>query len=106
MPTRPPSICATPGCAHTTDRGHCPDHQPRYVRSPIYNTKRWRALRRQVLTEEPWCRRNDCHQRAVDVDHIVALRHGGAPYDRTNLQALCRPHHAEKTALEIGLGHL
>jgi 5-methylcytosine-specific restriction endonuclease McrA len=32
-------------------------------------------------------------------DHIVPLSEGGADHE-TNLQGLCIPHHAEKTALE------
>lgn len=34
---------------------------------------------------------------ATEVDHIVPLRQGGARLDRSNLQSLCRPCHAQKT---------
>jgi 5-methylcytosine-specific restriction endonuclease McrA len=29
----------------------------------------------------------------VEVDHIVPLSEGGAPYDRENLRGVCRPCH-------------
>jgi 5-methylcytosine-specific restriction enzyme A len=49
-----------------------------------------------VKREEPTCRR--CRIRATtEVDHIVALEQGGAPFDRANLQGLCGPCHREKT---------
>jgi len=68
------------------------------------------ALRRQVLNEEPRCRR--CGEPAAEVDHIMSrasLRAMGLPEDlvrelgdrRDNLQALCVPCHAAKTEQEF-----
>jgi len=34
------------------------------------------------------------------VDHIVELKDGGAPLDRSNVWLLCTSHHAAKTASE------
>jgi 5-methylcytosine-specific restriction protein A len=64
--------------------------------------KSWRALRLQVLTEEPLCRA--CNERelyvsATTVDHIVNKRNGGSD-DRANLQPLCDACHKAKTATE------
>jgi 5-methylcytosine-specific restriction protein A len=107
LPTRPPNNCLTPGCNQTTTSGHCPDHQPHYRRTanPLYTSRRWRMLRRQVLTAHPICQHHGCDGLATDVDHIIAVRNGGAVYDRRNLQALCRSCHSRKTATEVSLGH-
>ncbi len=34
------------------------------------------------------------------VDHIVELKDGGAPLERSNCQLLCHVHHALKTVTE------
>jgi HNH endonuclease len=39
-----------------------------------------------------------CGRLAKDVDHIVPLMDGGAPFDLANLQSLCRPCHNRKGA--------
>lgn len=62
---------------------------------------RWRALRAQVLREEPLCRLCQAAGRveaAIDVDHIDNDSHNN---DRANLQGLCKAHHSEKTATEM-----
>lgn len=109
MPVRPPHPCAEATCGVLVASGsRCPSHAlPRRPgsRDPLYRTPAWRALRRIVLTEEPWCR--TCHAegrstRATDVDHIVSTRRGGAPLDRTNLRGLCHRCHSSKTAKEDG----
>ena len=38
----------------------------------------------------------------MEVDHIVPLAAGGAPYDPENLQTLCRPCHFDKTRRDRG----
>ena len=63
--------------------------------------KRWARLRREVLNRDGWkCVK--CGRRGrLEVDHILAMRFGGAVYDLDNLQTLCRaPCHFEKSALE------
>jgi 5-methylcytosine-specific restriction protein A len=107
MPTRPPSYCLAAGCNLTTTSAYCTEHRPDYTRTnnPLYSTRRWRMLRRQVLTDHPFCSTKGCHGLATDVDHIIAVRNGGAVYDRRNLQALCKPCHSRKTAGEVSLGH-
>ena len=61
----------------------------------------WQVMRKRVLLEEPACR--VCGRPATTVDHIRPLALGGAPYDRSKLQALCLAHHHQKTARESGL---
>ena len=73
----------------------------------LYNTERWRTLRRRHLLKEPWC--VDCLRRgtvavpATEVDHITA--HKGNTdlfYDEDNLQSLCKRCHSRKTVREDG----
>jgi 5-methylcytosine-specific restriction protein A len=55
-----------------------------------------------VLAEEPFCRlclAEGLRVRADEVDHIVPLSQGGGN-ERSNLQALCRPHHRAKSKAE------
>ena len=60
--------------------------------------RRWEKIRLQVLDRDSWRCRQCGKAGALEVDHIVPLRRGGAPYDMGNLQSLCAfPCHAEKT---------
>lgn len=63
--------------------------------------RRWARVRREALDRDGWrCR--TCGAYANEVDHIVPLARGGAPYDLANLQSLCRTHHAAKSWTETG----
>lgn len=58
---------------------------------------RWRAIRAQVLAEQPLCPL--CEQMgrvepAVDVDHVNEDSHDNR---RENLRGLCKGHHSAKT---------
>ncbi len=60
----------------------------------------WLVRRKKERTNWPLC---PCGKPAVEVDPIVALAAGGSnTFD--NLQALCKPGHSRKTALDTGLG--
>jgi 5-methylcytosine-specific restriction protein A len=64
----------------------------------------WARLRAKVLMSNPLCVKCAAAgrvQAAHEVDHIVPL-HSGGTHDRSNLQPLCRPCHADKTATEAG----
>jgi 5-methylcytosine-specific restriction protein A len=64
----------------------------------------WARLRAKVLMSNPLCVKCAATgrvQAAHEVDHIVPL-HSGGTHDRSNLQPLCRPCHADKTATEAG----
>lgn len=112
--------CAEPGCPELVSRGRCPTHARKFARDLeakhpewretgwrwIYSDRRWKALSRQVLREQPQCARmidarTRCPRRSTDADHIVPPRDGGAPFDRRNVQGLCHEHHSAKTADEI-----
>ena len=56
--------------------------------------------REEVLSEQPLCvlcRAEGRTVEAVEVDHIIPIKHGGTD-DRQNLRGLCRPCHDAVTA--------
>ena len=66
----------------------------------LHSRKRWRLVRSALLDRHPLCRRCEADGRTVaatDVDHVVPLAEGGAPYDEGNLQPLCFACHVRKT---------
>jgi 5-methylcytosine-specific restriction protein A len=81
----------------------CPLHNRRWARSTVSSARRGygaehRALRRQVLDEEPLCRA--CRVRPSTIcDHRVPLSRGGLTV-RENLQGLCRECSASKSGQE------
>jgi 5-methylcytosine-specific restriction protein A len=76
---------------------------PAKVADPFYLSSAWIALRDRVRREAggrcqaPGCGRAD---RRMYADHIIELKDGGGPLDRTNVWLLCPTHHALKTAAE------
>ena len=54
-------------------------------------------MRRRALERDRWRCRGCGRAGRLEVDHIEPLAEGGAVYDLTNLQALCRHCHIEKT---------
>jgi 5-methylcytosine-specific restriction enzyme A len=112
MPLATRRACRS-GCPHFQP---CPVHSRRWVRSTVSSARRGygaehRALRRQVLDEEPICRA--CRVRATIIaDHIVPLSRGGQTV-RENLQGLCKECSGSKTGREgaqarvaLASGHL
>jgi len=68
----------------------------------------WVKLQRQVLADEPLCRR--CARRGLVtaaelVDHITPIRDGGERLSRSNLQPLCRKCHGTKTGQDLVKRH-
>ena len=69
----------------------------------FYTSSAWIALRDRVRREAggrcqvPGCGRIE---RGMIVEHIVELKDGGAPLDRSNARLMCREHHNQKTILE------
>lgn len=121
MPWASQKNCARGGCAKASiyGRRYCQEHTKQkdkadydiYRRNDagqkIYKTKLWANTRKDVLHYEPFCRecaKSGIETLAVDVDHIKPIAQGGDPWDRGNMQPLCRPCHARKTASEVGFG--
>ena len=66
----------------------------------LLRSRRWAAVRREVLDRDGW-RCTSCGRAGrLEVDHREPLGEGGAPYDLSNLQTLCRSCHVAKTRLE------
>lgn len=66
----------------------------------FYWTAVWRALRKEVLTANPWCvvcMALGQHTTATEVDHIKAIAAGGEALNPQNLCGLCGVHHKQKT---------
>ena len=117
MPLRAPTPCRHPGCgAVLTKPGYCDAHrsdrrqwdsnagkrQRQEKRALPTNSAAWRALRAQVLRNEPLCR--ECLRRGVlcaasVVDHRDGDSHNNA---RANLQPLCSRCHSRLTARHDG----
>jgi 5-methylcytosine-specific restriction endonuclease McrA len=76
---------------------------PPKVADSFYSSPAWIALRDRVRREAggrcqvPGCGRIE---RGMIVDHIVELKDGGAPLDRSNVWLMCRSHHNRKTVTE------
>ncbi|MGR9087313.1 MAG: HNH endonuclease [Gammaproteobacteria bacterium] len=115
MPTAAQSPCRQPGCRVLVSRpGYCDqhrcDHNRAYNKSAsrqadqkFYKGRRWLAVRKLHLQQEPLCRhcrKNGRFIEATHVDHIVPRSAGGAEYDDSNLQSLCMPCHSAKTRHE------
>lgn len=100
-------VCLAPGCPNEASyRGRCADHartrnRVTHRNRDVYNSKRWRLLRRAVLFDDPLCR--ECGRIATDVDHVKPIEDGGAPFDRENCQPLCASCHSRKTRREQGV---
>lgn len=67
------------------------------------NDARWLQLRKMVLARDPVCM--ICHNEpSHHVDHVLAIRQGGAKWQLDNLQGLCASCHSIKTRREIREG--
>ena len=105
MPTLPSKAPARPWIPKASPRERKP-YQRHAERTPLYDSPRWRALRLAQLRQEPCCRACAAQKRvtpAVVADHIKPYRDGADFFDASNLQSLCTPCHARKSAKE---GHV
>jgi hypothetical protein len=100
--------CLEPGCPELVKKGRCNRHTREFAQlqgwstgfSWVYHDKRWWKLRAQVRNEQPFCARVGCNKPWTDLDHKIALRDGGIPFDRENVHGLCKAHHSAKTLEE------
>lgn len=105
MPTRLCSSTKPPCPEPAVYRGYCKAHamqrnRETHTNRHIYNSKRWRILRKKILFESPICQNCD-QQLATDVDHIKPIEQGGAAWSKQNLQALCHQCHSTKTKQDM-----
>jgi len=113
MPARTPTPCRARGCrAVTSDRsGYCEAHKSagwsRYRNAkkngPNPYGAKWQKLRTATLQRDRglcvMCLADGRAVPATEVDHIIALAHGGKD-ELDNTQSLCTPCHRRKTATE------
>lgn len=125
---KPKHYCHHAGCRKLIDydKTYCDKHQSdkrKHVSvkelkasEPFYNlyhSTRWTRTSLLYRREHPICeqclRDKDSNKDGqsttivrlgASVDHIVALKDGGDPYNWNNLQTLCALHHNRKTKLE------
>ncbi|OJI04518.1 hypothetical protein AOC28_08200 [Polynucleobacter sp. MWH-Adler-W8] len=117
MPMACPKNCARGGCYKVSIYGksYCQEHMRQKYRTDqqiykttesnaIYKTKPWANIRKDILHHEPFCRecaKSGIKTVAVEIDHIKPIAEGGEKWDRQNMQPLCKPCHARKTAREV-----
>lgn len=113
MAVRPKSICRHAMCGKAIDApGYCEAHKRDktgwYATSRGSNTERgygwqWKKLRDRIMQRDyglcQVCMRHGRVTPATEVDHLIPKAKGGTDED-ANLRAICRPCHAEKTALD------
>jgi 5-methylcytosine-specific restriction enzyme A len=115
MPLKPKQPCRYPGCPELTYDRYCDKHkkifESEYTKTSrpfkyLYNTSRWKKLRKQFLQEHPLC--EECKAKGVIkaatvVDHIEAHKGDGELFwNQNNWQALCKSCHDRKTAKSDG----
>lgn len=113
-------MCHWPGCSRAAEGYYCEGHKAqaearkketrlfagtRRAASAewhgLYNTARWKRMRKEFLQAHPFCER--CGQPATIADHITPHRGDAALfYSEANLQALCQACHSRKTLEENG----
>ncbi len=64
----------------------------------FYHSVEWKKVRKIQLDKNPFC--TECGRPANTVDHIKAIKDGGAKLDMENLQSMCRSCHNIKESKE------
>jgi 5-methylcytosine-specific restriction protein A len=106
MPRR---ICLEPGCGsfaedylnrrclvHSKERDGVIHNKDR---KRVYNSNRWRYLRRKQLSLNPLCQ--VCGELATEVHHVIPLAANGKAYDLDNLKSICTSCHSKATRQEM-----
>ncbi|MGR3515376.1 MAG: HNH endonuclease [Paracoccaceae bacterium] len=69
----------------------------------VTRTKRWKALRLEVLRRDDWRCVRCGDMRRLEVDHVLPVKtHPELSFALSNLQCLCASCHSRKTRLEVG----
>ena len=118
MPPRIKQICRDKGCHALTDNpgGYCADHAGQAVGWRRVAAKSsaergygasWRKRRERIMQRDRGlcqpCIRKGIITQAYAVDHVVPKAAGGTD-DDTNLEAICRCCHKQKTQQEASAG--
>lgn len=112
MPNLPLHKCNTTGCRNSTDKRYCKScNSKKDQHDSLYTTYQWRKERAQFLKSHPFCMcanaqcAHDATLGCLDVssaivDHIIPRTKGGATWDQSNWQRLCKRCHDRKTQQE------
>lgn len=112
MPTAAPRPCTYPGCGTLVQgSSRCSLHQveawTKRPDAPKRRTgRRLQADRARLFRESPLCvecQRAGVVRAATERDHIIPLAEGGTD-DDSNIQGLCKEHHAAKSKREAARG--
>lgn len=116
MATKPLKPCRHPGCTVLTPDKYCKAHARQHYAEYfarlrehsssdawawMYGTKEWQRRRADQLRRHPWCQAPGCHERATEVDHVVAHRGDWKAFITGELQSLCKRHHVAKTMRDV-----
>ena len=111
MPHAALRTCSYPGCSNPVKSGRCNKHPYLDAHDPdsqkLYNTRRWKRIRKAQLAKEPWCDyclKEGRYISATDCDHIEPHRGNPVKFFKGPFQSLCHFHHSQKTGIEIGWG--
>lgn len=100
--------CASFPCSNLAEPGSafCKSHKPagpKKVAEDFYLSKAWQRFRNWYISKYPICALCAAEGMTVPaaiVDHVRELKDGGAPFDESNAQSLCRACHNRKTGAE------
>jgi len=107
MPFSAPKLCP---CGNIFEGDKCPvcakeqnKQYTQYVRDKttydeVYNTTRWRLIRDLAFKRDKGICARCKYAPAVIADHIIEIEDGGAKFELSNIQILCRSCHNIKTA--------
>lgn len=109
MPNAALRPCNYPGCGALVVKGYCESHvgeRPSVMRKwqYLYDTARWKRIRRMQLAREPWCADHLAKGEyvvATDVDHREPHRGDVAKFFAGPFDSRCKPCHSRKTAAEV-----
>lgn len=104
-------LCNYPNCNNFALDGHIycgihykepkPFENAKRSNEGLYNTSKWRKLRKEHLNKEPYCIKCGATE-DLTVDHIAdPLGNEFLFFDKNNLQTLCKSCHRIKTSAEI-----
>ena len=75
----------------------------RLTMSEVRSLAKWKRVRRAAIERDGYrCRHCGRAAGRFEVDHIIPLSEGGAPYALDGLQTLCVPCHLYKSTVERG----
>jgi len=113
MPWKPKKPCKNRDCVELVEshETYCARHKrnearryEKYYRpqtsrekKKAYNSEKWKKLRNEILSANPFC--VECGERATEIDHLAAVEVDHPLFfARGNLRAMCKPCHSRKTA--------